>query len=82
MATGGKPLIWFHAGISTLVLALYVAMFALGRQMIAEPVPVPQSGAAALRGADAGPRHLHRNLGMAFCAMRLLNYATAFLVGS
>jgi hypothetical protein len=60
-----SPLVWFHAGVSTLVLVLYVAQITLGRRMLA--------------GRPSPPR-LHMVLGLTFCLCRGLNYATAFVV--
>lgn len=60
-----SPLVWFHAGVSTLVLVLYVAQIALGRRMLA---------------GRPSPYRLHMVLGLTFCLCRGLNYATAFVV--
>lgn len=62
-----RPLVWFHAGVSTMVLALYVAQIALGRRMLAGRV---------------SSRRVHLALGLTFLLCRGLNYATAFLVSS
>lgn len=61
------PLVWFHAGVSTLVLALYVAQITLGRRLLA---------------GRASSRRVHVALGLAFLLCRGLNYATAFLVST
>lgn len=60
-----QPLIWFHAGVSLVVLVCYAAMVALGLQLV--------KGRTELR-------HLHRSLGIAFIVFRSLNYITSFLV--
>jgi uncharacterized membrane protein YozB (DUF420 family) len=60
-----SPLVWFHAGVSTLVLALYVAQLTVGRRMLA---------------GRSTSRRLHIALGLTFCLARGLNYATAFIV--
>lgn len=62
-----RPLVWFHAGVSTMVLALYVAQIALGRRMLA---------------GRFSSRRVHLALGLTFLLCRGLNYATAFLVSS
>ena len=59
------PLLWFHAAVSLVVLFAYVGMAVLGRRL--------------LRGDLAGSVH-HRNLGIAFCILRSLNYVTSYLV--
>lgn len=60
-----SPLVWFHAGVSTLVLVLYVTQIALGRRILA---------------GQPSPYRLHMVLGITFCLCRGLNYATAFVV--
>jgi len=67
VVTHTSPLVWFHAGISTLVLALYVAQLTVGRRMLA---------------GRSTSRRLHIALGLTFCLARGLNYATAFVVSS
>lgn len=65
VVTHTAPLVWFHAGVSTLVLALYVAQLTVGRRMLA---------------GRSTSRRLHIALGLTFCVARGLNYATAFIV--
>jgi hypothetical protein len=65
VVTGVHPLIWVHAAISVAVLVCYALMIGLGRRLFA--------GALDLRLT-------HRNLGIAFCVLRGLNYVTSFLV--
>jgi nucleoside permease NupC len=67
VAGQGAPLLWFHAAVSTLVLGLYVGQIALGRRILA---------------GRRVPRRAHFALGMAFCVLRSLNYATAFMVST
>ncbi len=81
VATQTKPLLWFHATVSTSVLVLYVVMFALGRRLAAAPAANAVTSAGPIAtGHLSQTRNLHRNLGMAFCALRVLNYVTAFMV--
>jgi len=71
-----QPLAWTHAGISLVVLLLYVAQIVLGRRLLL-------TGAANVGGVTFAPensRRLHRNLGVTFLAFRVLNYVTAFMV--
>ncbi len=65
VARSDMSLIWFHAGVSTLVLVLYVVLLVLGRR---------------LNSGSESSRHAHRRFGIAFCVLRLVNYATSFLV--
>ena len=58
-------LLWFHAGVSTTVILLYIAMIVLGRRL--------------LRG-DNTIRTLHRNLGIALLVLRSINYVTSYMV--
>src|SRR4051812_28984319 len=60
-----RPLLWFHAAVSLGVLVCYVVMIVLGRRLL--------NGRKASRGT-------HRNLGIAFCVLRGLNYVTSFMV--
>ncbi len=62
---GIGPLLWFHVAVSTVVLFSYVGMAVLGRRL--------------LRG-ELATGNLHRNLGIAFCILRSLNYVTSYLV--
>lgn len=81
VVTRGKGLVWFHAGVSVAVLLLYVAQLTLGwqliagRQLSAQPI---HAGSMPLKSGSH--RALHRNLGLLFCFLRLLNYGTAFLM--
>lgn len=65
VAGSTTPLVWFHAAVSLLVLASYVAQISLGRRVLAG---VPAS------------RRLHMALGMTFVTLRSLNYVTSFLM--
>lgn len=65
VATGTRVILWIHALISLGVLACYVTMILLGRGI--------------LRGKSDN-RTLHRNVGLCFITLRLLNYFTAFAV--
>lgn len=65
VATHIRALLWFHAGVSLSVLACYGILMFLGLRM--------------LKGRKAS-RTTHRNLGMTFVVLRLLNYVTAFAV--
>lgn len=65
VATTPRPLIWFHATVSLLVLAAYFAQIALGWRM--------------LHGITAS-RQTHMITGVAFCSLRLLNYLTSFML--
>jgi hypothetical protein len=67
VVTGIHPLIWVHATISIAVLVCYGLMLGLGRRLFA--------GALEWRPT-------HRNLGIAFCILRGLNYVTSFFVQS
>ncbi len=60
-----NALIWVHAGISLGVLACYLAMFWLGRSLL---------------HSRMDRRLAHRNVGIAFCCLRGLNYVTSYLV--
>lgn len=65
VASQVDSLLWFHAGVSLAVLLSYVAMIALGRQLLTGQMTA---------------RATHRNLGIAFCVLRSLNYVTSFMV--
>jgi len=81
VTTQVKPLVWFHALVSTSVLVLYVAMIVLGRKLLAAPATALASNVGPIdAGHSQQTRNLHRNLGMAFCVVRLLNYVTAFMI--
>jgi uncharacterized membrane protein YozB (DUF420 family) len=60
-----RPLLWFHAGVSVAVLGCYVAMFVLGRRLLAGRIET---------------RKMHRILGFTFVGLRSLNYVTSFMV--
>jgi hypothetical protein len=60
-----KGLLWFHAAISTLVLAGYVGQIILGRRML---------------GGVLTSRRTHIITGISFCALRVANYVTSFMV--
>ena len=67
VVTAVRPLIWVHAAISVGVLVCCGLMIGLGRKLF--------TGALELRMT-------HRNIGIAFCLLRSLNYVTSFLVQS
>ena len=60
-----SPIVLFHAGVSVAVLLCYVTMLTLGWRVL--------HGRHALVNT-------HRNIGWTFCALRSLNYVTAFVV--
>ena len=64
-SSGARPLLVFHATISTGVIILYIAMFVLGRKLL---------------NGNEGIRKTHRNAAIAFCVLRGINYATSFIV--
>ena len=82
VVTRGKGLVWFHAGVSVAVLMLYVAQLTLGWQMLAKRQPALAVAGTAPPVVPGGSPHrvLHRNLGITFCVLRLLNYVTAFML--
>ena len=65
VAAGATPLLWFHAGISLLVIAAYAGQIALGRRLL-----------AGIRS----PRQAHVTLGVTFCVLRSLSHVTSFMV--
>ncbi len=65
VASSGSSLLWFHAGISAAALLCYPALIFLG--------------AGLLRGREAN-RRWHRSVGLIFCVLRMLNFATSFAV--
>ncbi len=65
VVTRGRPIIWFHAGVSLAVLACYVVMIYLGRPMLA---------------GNYRTRGFHRRIGIAFLVLRGLNYVTSYMV--
>jgi uncharacterized membrane protein YozB (DUF420 family) len=65
VVTRGRPMIWFHAGVSLAVLTCYVFMIYLGRPMLAR---------------DNRTRGYHRRVGMAFLVLRGLNYVMSYMV--
>jgi hypothetical protein len=76
VATQVRLLLWFHAGVSLAVLVLYAVLLGIGRKLLA----VPEAWGAGRPEGPGRVRRLHRNLGVTFCVLRLLNYATAFMV--
>jgi hypothetical protein len=58
-------IVWIHAGLSTLALVGYVAQIVVGRRILA--------------GGRAS-RRTHITLGLAFCLVRAMSYATSFTV--
>ena len=65
VAGGTETLVWFHAGISTAVLACYVGMMVLGRRLLRQQTAF---------------RNAHMKLGITFCVLRSLNYVTSFMI--
>jgi hypothetical protein len=65
VVTSTRPLVWFHAAVSVLVLICYVVMIQLGRSLLAGKSPA---------------RKWHRTLGMTFLVLRGVNYVTSFMV--
>jgi hypothetical protein len=59
VVTQVRPLLWFHAAVSVGVLICYGFMVALGRPMLAGKYET---------------RALHRGVGIAFVALRIINY--------
>lgn len=81
VVTQVKPFIWFHAAISLTVLVLYVVQLVLGgRLLAARAASLVSGGQITDRNHTAQTRHMHRFLGMTFCAFRLANYVTAFMI--
>ena len=62
---GPSPLLWFHAGVSLLVLMAYIGQFMLGRRMLAGVLT---------------NRRTHIAMGIAFCSLRSINYVTSFML--
>lgn len=58
-------LLWFHVIVSVAVLIAYLAQIQLGRKI--------------MTGFIAS-RDLHIRLGCTFCALRLINYVTSFMI--
>ncbi len=73
----GKAFVWFHAGISLAVIALYVVMLGLGRTLL---LNTSVNRGMATSGAAIASKDQHRNVGIAFCVLRILNYVTALLM--
>jgi hypothetical protein len=65
VAASARPLVWFHAAVSIVVLLCYVLMIQLGRGVLA---------------GDPRARNRHRTLGVVFVVLRSLNYMTSYLV--
>jgi len=81
VVTQVKPLTWFHAAISLSVVVLYVVQLVLGRRLLAaRSASLATSTGPISTGDSAHTRNLHRNLGMTFCVLRVLNYVTAFMI--
>jgi hypothetical protein len=64
-AVSVHPLVWVHAGISTVVLVLWCVMLRLGWVMLRRPATV---------------RHIHRRVAKLFLALRLANFATSLAI--
>lgn len=60
-----RPVVWFHATVSVVVLLCYVLMIHLGRGVLA---------------GNPTARKRHRTLGIVFVILRSLNYITSYLV--
>lgn len=63
-----KPIIWVHASISTAVIVCYLILLGLGWRLT--------------HGRTLPTRVMHKRVGITFCVLRLLNYATAFFVSA
>jgi uncharacterized membrane protein YozB (DUF420 family) len=61
----GGTLLWFHAIVSAIMFILYLVQMRLGLRL--------------LRGNHL-TRRAHRRIGVAFVALRLVNYITSFMV--
>jgi hypothetical protein len=60
-----NAMLWFHAGVSLATLVCYCVLLYLGTGI--------------LKGASAS-KAVHRNVGMTFVALRLLNYVTSYAI--
>jgi hypothetical protein len=60
-----RPVVWFHATVSVVVLLCYVSMIHLGRGVLA---------------GNPTARKRHQRLGIVFVILRSLNYITSYLV--
>ena len=65
VVAGPSPLLWFHVGVSLLVLMAYIRQIMLGRRMLAGVLT---------------NRSTHIATGIAFCSLRSLNYITSFML--
>ena len=60
-----RPVVWFHAAVSVVVLLCYLSMIHLGRGVLA---------------GNPTARKRHQILGIVFVIVRSLNYITSYLV--
>lgn len=67
VVSGVEGLLLFHVIVSSLVVVLYLALFATGFRLFKRVTVSPK---------------LHRTLAMAFVLGRLINYVTSYFVGS
>ena len=65
VVTGSHWILWIHGGISLVVIAGYIALFWLGKQLLA--------GRRDLL-------YWHRPVGIMFLMLRILNYVTSFML--
>jgi hypothetical protein len=80
VATGVRPLVYFHAGVSLATMVLYVIQIVLGRQLLAARTAAATDAATIAPVDAARTRHVHRLLGITFCVVRGLNYVTSFML--
>ena len=59
------PLLWFHIVVSTVVLLLYFVQFYFGWR---------------LKSGKSTSKALHRNTGITFCVLRMINYVTSYII--
>jgi hypothetical protein len=79
---GVRPFLWFHAGVSVITLVLYVVMITLGRKLYVSSALAGAvgGGGSVVFDSAARVRYWHRNLGIAFCVVRGLNYITSLML--
>jgi uncharacterized membrane protein YozB (DUF420 family) len=65
VVASSRPLVWFHAAVSVVVLVCYVVMIQLGRNVLA---------------GNSFARKRHKMVGIVFVVLRSLNYITSYLV--
>jgi hypothetical protein len=65
VAVSARPVVWFHAAVSVMVLLCYAAMIQLGRGVLA---------------GHSTARKRHQMLAIVFVVLRSLNYVTSYLI--